>query len=74
MCQLRVRVAMPDQNEELLAEVTNVPEEGKNITLPRLFEPPRELPAYAIQHIDCIHKTVLLVPCAIDCVQVNLDD
>jgi predicted RNA-binding protein len=57
---------MPDQNEELLDEVTNVQVEGKNITLSRLFEPPRELTGYEIKYIDCMHNTVLLVPCAID--------
>ena len=66
MCQLRVRVAMADQNEELLDEVTNVQVDGKNITLSRLFEPPRELTEYEIKNIDCMHNTVLLVPCAID--------
>ncbi len=65
MCQLRVRVVKPDQSEELFDEVTNVQVDGKNITLSRLFEPPRELSGFEIKNIDCLHNTVLLVPCAI---------
>lgn len=65
MCQLRVRVTMPDQSEELLDEVTEVVVQGSTVTLSRLFEPPRTLCGFEIKAIDCMHNTVLMAPCAI---------
>lgn len=65
MCQLRVRIVMPDQSEELLDEVTNVQVEGNDITLSCLFEPPRVLSGFEVKNIDCLHNRVLLAPCAI---------
>lgn len=61
MCQLRVRLLYADRREEPLNDIAAIQVTEDNITLSALFEPPRELCGFDIQHIDCLRNEVLLV-------------
>ncbi|CCF86835.1 MULTISPECIES: CooT family nickel-binding protein [Enterobacteriaceae] len=63
MCQLRVRVLLADNDEDLLLdEVTHITCDAGNVTISRLFEPDRELSGFEIKEIDCMQSRVLVTP------------
>lgn len=61
MCQLRVRLLYADRREAWLNDIAAIQVAPDNITLSALFEPPRELSGFDIQHIDSLRNEVLLV-------------
>jgi predicted RNA-binding protein len=62
MCQLRVRVLLADNREELLDEVTHIACDADKVTISRLFEADRELFGFEIKEIDGMHSRVLVTP------------
>ncbi|MCW2479339.1 CooT family nickel-binding protein [Candidatus Symbiopectobacterium sp. NZEC135] len=61
MCQLRVRLQYADRREVSLDDIAAIQVTPDKITLSALFEPPRELSGFDIQHIDSLRNEVLLV-------------